>query len=99
MNIPEKWCIRLKDRKTEEIVGKWFNDNIKIDCTYHSGWAGWFLHYPKYKSGTCTALTPEPGYTEITFKQFEKYILNKETPVEEQSYNYLIPILKKLNIQ
>lgn len=98
MKIPKKWCIKLKDRKVEKIVGKWFNDNVEINCTYDAGWLNWYLHYPKYLSGTCTNLNPMPGYTEITFEEFEKYILHKQPDVPED-YKYLTTFLKKLKIK
>lgn len=95
MKIPEKWCIKLKDKNIERVVGKWFNENVEIQCEYDTGWFGWLLHYPKYLQGTCTAMTPHPGYTEITYDQFKKYVFNQQ----EENYSYLTKILEKWNIK
>lgn len=93
MNIPEKWCVKTEEA-TREIVERFLHANGYIAKLHNEDY---YCHFPFIgKSGSCY-YNIQQGYTEITFEQFEKYILNKKTSVED--YNYLIPILKKLNIQ
>lgn len=86
--LPEKWCIRL-NLENVNIVGKWFNENsqTRID-DYHKltldrvNTVYDILHYPAYKylgltKHGDTINKIKNGYTEITFEQFKKYILNE----------------------
>lgn len=86
--LPEKWCIRL-NLENVNIVGKWFNENSqtriydyhkltldRVSTIYN------ILHYPAYKylgltKHGDTINKIKNGYTEITFEQFKKYILNE----------------------
>lgn len=89
--VPEKWAINMKSLNEEQrnIVGKWFDDNDQTKITNYSKF-GETLHYPLYKS--CHSFVGIlDSYTEITFEQFEAYIL-KQTPImEKKIIGYLSP--------
>lgn len=36
-------------------------------------------------------------YTEITYQQFEEHVLKKSVVKQKENYDYLIPIIEKLN--
>lgn len=79
--LPEKWCITTTEESQDEIFDwlekntNWNSKNISIDLTIGN-------HYCINKN-ICTAwmyFAPErkKGYTEITFEQFQKYVLKEE---------------------
>ena len=79
--FPEKWCI-LRNEENYETVNKWFNNGLKNISNYTD--KDWCVHYPNYgdfkgfKKGFHLSSTIKENYTEITFEQFQKYVLNKQ---------------------
>lgn len=72
--LPEKWCVRRNDENFD-IINKWFNENESgaykglydrsgFLCSPCTDKNGVFYHKPQ-------------GYTEITFDQFQKYIMKE----------------------
>lgn len=100
MKIPKKWCIEGSLN-----FGKWIKQKeeetgttIKITGT-QTNW----VYYPIISnlsewSGALKENQLKLSYTKITFEEFEKYILNKQTDVSED-YKYLTTFLKKLKIK
>lgn len=91
--LPKKWKIR----QTKKEICDYFNS---ISTHYYEDISGdYCLHFPKYSFDRHQSEYFEKwkGYTEITFEQFEKYVLKKQTEVID--YSYLKPMLKKLNIK
>lgn len=101
MSIPKNWCIQgslnlgkwIKEKEIEtcstiKIAGTqidWIYFPIKEDLSQWNGFA-------------FSESIEVSKYTLITFEQFEKYILNKQTDVP-QDYKYLVKFLKKLGIK
>jgi len=88
MKIPEKWGIKItsKNRKTVE---NWrTNGGIGTNIGYCLS-----SHFSQNDTRGYWVFDLPKGYTEITFEQFQQYILKEKS----QDYNYLIPIIKKLN--
>ncbi len=89
--FPEKWCV-LTTPDTRKIVNtyinsKGYNSELKDD---------YYIHYPFYKGGFGSAYNEIlEHYTQISFDQFEKYILKKP----EENYSYLIQLLNNINIK
>lgn len=71
--LPEKWCIKSGNY----LVVDFFNKNGSYKGTYTNDELSYnFAHYPKTK-GVTTQSFIDDGYTEITFEQFKKHVLNK----------------------
>jgi hypothetical protein len=98
--ISKKWCIQGSLN-----FGKWIKQKeqetgtiIKI-AGIQTNW----VYYPIISnlsqwSGNLKENQSKLSFTEITFEEFEKYILNKQTDVPED-YKYLTTFLKKLKIK
>jgi hypothetical protein len=96
--LPEKWyCV-----VTEE--------NIKVLSKWRFGEEEDYKTVPNFKPGCIVgycldwASTREWNYeidgswiNEITFTQFQKYVLGLEIEKPNEDYSYLIPIITKLN--
>lgn len=91
-NLPEKWFI-IRDENNYEVINKWNNESYPntIKATQNS--MAYFYSDNDYK------MTYHPGYTEITFEEFTKYVLNKNEESIIQNYDYLIKMFTKFNIQ
>lgn len=104
MSIPEKWAIKIPQKGFNDVT-EWFNKNSQNGARDYHTYDG-FLHYPMFMAlnnphNLCHQDNRiEDGYTEITIEKFKKYVVNKEAPPVEnaENYDYLIPILKQLNI-
>ena len=93
--LPEYWCIQSTD-ETREIINDFILEKGYGDRLY----INYMIHYPFVNGGTGSAyFTIQGGYKEITFDQFEKYVLNKNIIIEIDNPDCLIKLLKKLNIQ
>lgn len=69
--LPERWCI-LRNRENYGVVNNWF---------FRKGYGKPFEDYGYISinhEGTefCTHHKLQGGYTEITFEQFKKYVVN-----------------------
>jgi hypothetical protein len=71
--LPEKWCIKSNDTNRKTL--RHFI-NLKGYSTWNND-EDWYVHYPFIEEGSLFSKIREP-YTEITFEQFEKYVLNKK---------------------
>ncbi len=92
--LPDRWCINRKDN---QIIIDWFLSKVKPNIkSFHEEMAGYLTHFPYYQ-GNYTSFEYWPGYTEISFSDFERLVLNKQ-PIKED-YSFLIKILKKYNIR
>lgn len=96
--LPEKWCIKGCDKLDKyqkvELQGKsnyclnyidyyYYNNSIDLDLKK-------WKYFEKY--------IPE-DYTEITFEQFERYVLNKvesKIEIEKDDYSHLVKLLKQI---
>lgn len=91
----ENWYIEITD-DNRKIVNDW-----KIKQKYSNNLFD-NLHY-KYVNWNGAAVREGGGWLvlvgdfEITTEQFIEYILKQ--PLEEPSYSYLTPLLKKLNVK
>lgn len=101
-SLPDKFCVWITDKD-------YFNDFMHTHLTneefYLSTWKcdnNFYFHYPFIGKETYNGVVKgmhsqqkvEPGYTEISFQQFEKYFVSKFSIKED--YDYLIPLLKNI---
>lgn len=89
----ENWYIEITD-DNRKIVNDWkikqkYSSNLFDNLHYkYVNWEGGWRVYGAAGGGFCF---------EITTEQFIEYILKQ--PLEEPSYSYLTPLLKKLNVK
>lgn len=82
VELPERWCVRPPKSNPEcSSTLKWFN--AQGGYQYEGGHEeDFYWHFPAYE--ICDGVkqfcycSPKPGYTEITWQQFETEILNKQ---------------------
>lgn len=82
--LPEKWCVKPTTLEQSRIIGKWFDKN-------HSNFCDRFYETIKYPHNfyftnafeRSDVLYFTSQRTEITFKQFEKWVLNKTKDKQE----------------
>jgi len=72
--LPEKWCVLTSDSNRKEIhdfiKSKGYTSNLTED---------YYIHFP-FKNGLGSAYTSiQIGYTEISFENFQRLVLNKST--------------------
>lgn len=89
--LPEKWAIKTNNDENGRIIGEWFDRQSGGSC-YTNSCLGLYYHshnYPEQnilKKGDLSRSFADDNvrndYTEITFEQFQKYVL-KETPKQE----------------
>jgi len=87
--LPKKWCIR---QNTDQIVCDWFNKKFNLNAALNGSFKyinsdGWYCddnHDMEYGD-----------YTEITFEQFKRYVLNEKP--ELINYTKLINMLKYID--
>lgn len=84
--LPEKWCIRVDNNI---IIGSWFNDHSTSGITSGYDKCKGYLHYPDI-SKIHHFSNIRSGYTEITFEQFNKYILKQEQVMKKETGYQLI---------
>jgi hypothetical protein len=74
--LPEKWAIsRNLSIEQNTTVTDWVNNTYKYN--YGNYQLKNYYVFPKYSGFSHESFIPE-GYTEITFEEFEKYVLKKE---------------------
>ncbi len=72
--LPKKWCIK-QNRKE---INDWLNLNKINEFTYINTNSSNIVHFPApVINDRLLYNSVQNGYTEITFEQFEKYVLNK----------------------
>lgn len=70
--LPEKWCVKCT-KENYSVLDKWFFNKTgkhRIDPSHRSYW-----HYPENIGGNSTSIEVWYDYKEITFEQFQKYVL------------------------
>lgn len=87
--LPDKWCVKCT-KENYLILDKWFFDKTgkhRIDSGHRSYW-----HYPENNNGNSTSSKVWSNYKEITFDQFQKYVL-KQDDMEKKiiGYNLINP--------
>lgn len=90
--LPEKWCVKGTNENSAVLKEYFIQFDIaNMDWDYHYGY--FFLQDGecKYSSGIIKPCV------QITYEQFEMYVLNPKPIVED--YHYLTSILKKYNIK
>lgn len=89
IKFPDRWCIKI------------INQEIANYCTKHGKCPPYnidetsYAHFPSFSFLYTTSEKIEKGYTEITYNDFQRFILNINT---NNSY-YLIELFKKLKIK
>lgn len=98
--LPEKWWVQ-STAKRGKVIYEWldkhkqrgdivYSRDLQIsDMTQK-------VHYPLCNGGH-QFIHGQPGYKEITYQQFEEHVLNKPVVRQKENYDYLIPIIEKLN--
>jgi hypothetical protein len=83
--LHEKWCIKVTDDNSK-VIYNWLNANQQNNTFYDNrqGNRNLYIHFPKYDSLSHQSSTIIKGYTEISFKQFERYILKKEENMDNR---------------
>ena len=85
--LPEKWAVKTTP-ENYEIVYKWLNIHKQNDINYCK--ASFYVdednyvHYPKWAGNFHQNNSIIKGYTEITYEQFCKYVLNKTEMVVQK---------------
>lgn len=82
-NLPDNWFIKC-DEYNENLLNKYFHSIGKKYSGYSKSWSirsdyqGYYF-YPQNKHYNCWGIFIEnlTDYTEITFEQFEMWVLNK----------------------
>ena len=90
--LPEKWCIRVKNEEdsTTTVKGLIIASFIQLGSWYREGFT-LGVNY-MYSDGTWSRELKKAGlynHTEITFEQFEKYVLKKDTVIKENKTEIL----------
>lgn len=77
--LPEKWCIRWGNKTNFEIIQKYLNtiNPRNLNYTHESIHSGAVVTFENNYIGNVKIIPNE--YTEITFEEFKKFVLNKET--------------------
>lgn len=75
--LPEKWCVATVGHEKE--IAEWLNANSTNNVkNYSASNLQEYVHYP-----SCDITHHDSyilsGYTQISYEQFEKYVLNKQT--------------------
>jgi hypothetical protein len=75
--LPEKWCVKGNFKEVRD----WFSKNNQYNkyVNYEITYGNCYFHYPKYTNNYVTShhhYMVQNEYTEITFEQFQKYVLN-----------------------
>lgn len=87
--LPEKWCIE-RNKENSEIVNDYFNKKLNTKAPYN------FTSDKKYVYSDITesidyCSSKPKDYTEITFEQFQKYVLNNTKTMDKEIIGYKAP--------
>lgn len=94
--LPKKWCIKVTN-ENKKILGGWRTDGDLGDRNYNNLEQSFYLHTPMEERNGYNKQGISFGYSEISFEEFEQYILNK--PVVSEDMSYLEKLLKRWNIR
>lgn len=81
--LPEKWCVLRDTKEKDQILSKWANKDS--GTSFHGGWGDRnYIHSDNIdESRSPRSGRKTPGYTEITFEEFKKYVLKQDDMKEE----------------
>jgi hypothetical protein len=96
--LPDKWCIKVTNAN-KEILSKWRTDGDLGNRNYDNLEQPFYLHTPMEERNGYNKERITPGYLEITFQEFEQYVLNKAIPTTNENMKYLEKLLKRWNIR
>jgi hypothetical protein len=99
--LPKKWCVK-SDKNTVKTIAEFWDKSLYLNKIYASQsninyYQDYYWHSHNLASGTplgkdggSNHVDKQPQYTEITFEQFQKYVLEKEisTNPQKQTLNY-----------
>lgn len=77
LTLPEKWYVK-RDEKNYIIINRWLNETSGVPGGFIQ--MNGYVYYPKYEVNglintyTYTSVEIVPGYDEITFSQFKRFI-------------------------
>ena len=77
--LPKKWCV-FRNEENDKIINDWFSKEDNNKHGFYFIGSNSFLCSSQINYNDWIPMerqTPEYGYTEITFEQFKKYVLNK----------------------
>lgn len=96
--LPERWAIK---NDVDKIVGKWFDENKQNSIQdYALKYTNKYFHYPAIREKEYSLDNEyfhafsevQEGYTEITFQEFQKYVLKQDNNMENKEIiGYLAP--------
>tara|TARA_R110000868_G_scaffold46107_1_gene152496 strand:- start:1 stop:312 length:312 start_codon:yes stop_codon:yes gene_type:complete len=100
--LKDKWYLdKTNNLEEQEIIYNWMR-NTQINGDH------WNLHSSEiysvhfqgntHKKRTDGYKNIQDGYTLISFDEFISYVVNKKNSINED-YNFIIPILERLNIK
>lgn len=88
--LPEKWALRNPHFNESQLIYDYFNSFKGKMPGYYPYNGGSYFHFPSY-DGTCiTSSMIKNNHTEITFDQFKKYVLNKDTMENKKISHYIL---------
>lgn len=79
--LPEKWALRPISEEEKLSLNKFIHTKLTDYIGYRATWdagAHCWLHFPQYTARAHSDSVVNAGYTEITFQQFEKYVLKQD---------------------
>jgi len=83
--LPEQWAIK-QNRKE---INDWLNIHKQTNSNYNSVDGIHLVHYPEYNK--CHLYSKiKPGYTEITFEEFEIYVLKTKIYIQDTELNQIL---------
>ena len=94
--LPAKWCIKVTN-ENKGILGEWRTDGELGGRNYNNLEIPFYLHTPMEERDGYNKQGITSGYSEISFEEFEQYVLNKTVVNEDMSY--LDKLLKRWNIK
>lgn len=87
--FPEKWCIE-RNKENSEIVNDYFNKKLNTKAPYKFTSDKKYVYSDITESIDCCSSKPK-DYTEITFEQFQKYVLNNTKTMDKEIIGYKVP--------
>lgn len=83
-SLPERWSIKITNNN-KRIISDYFHSIGNKYIGYNKNWSiivDYFLYFPQPFTNMWASTDRKSGYTEITFEQFEEFILNKSKKTE-----------------
>jgi len=87
--LPEKWCIK-RNKENSEIVNDYFNKKLNTKAPYNFTSDKKYVYSDITESIDCCSSKPK-DYTEITFEQFKKHVLNNTKTIDKEIIGYKAP--------